>query len=208
MAVITNLARNPSAETNTADWSAWGTGITLAQDATHPAVGSQGIKVTHSGTNASGSQLTVPDSGIGQVRVAQASVWAPSGINLRIGLWGYYSDASNAQIGSYSVFAGNNAQQIVPAAGTSDAVKTLVTIRVLVILNGAQSAGDFWVDAVMLEAGSVASTYFDGSTANGGGFVYAWAGTPHASASTRTQELSIPPRLNKMNVRTNALLRR
>ena len=113
--------------------------------------------------------------------VQQAQVWAPSGLNLRIGLWGFYTDASNAQIGSYVTFTGTGALQLVKVTGTSNGAKTLASVRVQVILNGAQSAGDFWVDAHQAEAKGYATSLAIGDMGTG----YAFTGTAHASTSTR-----------------------
>lgn len=51
---------------------------------------------------------------------------------------------------------------------------------------GAPPSGTLWVDGVMLEEGETAGPYFDGSTPDGDGWEYSWAGTPHNSASIAT----------------------
>ncbi len=53
-----------------------------------------------------------------------------------------------------------------------------------------------YLDAALVEASTSAGTYFDGATAAGGGFTYAWTGTANASTSTATSTnnlVDLPP---------------
>jgi hypothetical protein len=60
------------------------------------------------------------------------------------------------------------------------------TAKMEVWLHSSHQATTVMADAVLLEQASTAGTYFDGATPDAGGIDYAWAGTPHASASTAT----------------------
>jgi hypothetical protein len=73
---------------------------------------------------------------------------------------------------------------------------TSVDTSTLLSILGTDSTVAFYVDDAMLQASSTLQTYFDGdtdATSTTWPVVYSWAGTPHASISTREVGETLPP---------------
>ena len=208
MAVITNYFANPSIETNTTGWLA-DAGSALSRITSGAWIGTSALEVVQDGVagdrgviswtiaaipTVPGEQWTMSNyaksSDIANVYTALLEYDAASGF-LRLGV-----GASYPLTGSYSRI------KVTKTMGASTAY-VIYAVRTLVA-----DAGTMVLDGFMATKTSDAIDYFDGDTVDTGTYSYDWLGTPHASASTRTENLGIPPKLNKMNVRTNALLRR
>lgn len=101
-----------------------------------------------------------------------------------------YRDAANSVIGSeyrsLVTITGEWQRYTSPTTAAAPAGTTKVW---LLIQNNAGGNYDVLVDGAQLEAGSVATSYADGSLGTG----FAWTGTAHASTSTRAAGTPIPP---------------
>ena len=172
--VRTNLITNPSFEVNLTGWSPWAT-ATLTRITTDSYVGSACMQVTMTTATgyegASTSSITVTN---GSTYTASAWVKAPVGYAYCF----YLSDSVNATQVNYT---GTGSWQYVTATRT-----VLSTNLTVMVLKTAAVAGTLLVDAVIAESGTVAGTYFDGSTSASGDFSYAWSGTANASTSLQT----------------------
>lgn len=169
-----NLVTNPSFEVATTEWSAKGS-ATISRDTTQFYVGSASAKVVTSGSGVNEGivAMSIPISQTGAVHTASAWVKGQAGAALQIRL------SNNVSAAPTFDFTATGSWQRVQVSNTASA---LVPLAIEVRTQGTL-ATTFYVDAVQLEVGSVASDYFDGSTSASGDFTYAWSGTAHASTS-------------------------
>lgn len=180
VAVATNLATNPSFEVDTSGWVTNDgavmviTGATLtrvttdAQDRT--AVGQVATTALSQGAS---HQLTGQTFASGQAYTAS-----------------FYARTTTGTLTGRIIFGDTSGDWIIPAnigltttwqrftaTWTPAAARTNVALAIRSQLSGSFT---YQIDAVMVEAGSAASAYFDGASANS-----AWRGTADASISDR-----------------------
>ena len=180
----TNLIKNPSAEIaiGGTEIRALGTISTITRDTTCAYVGTTSIKcVTGGGSGTEGVRFESAKSlgYTGSARTFTASAYVRGTGNLRCSLVIVYTDTSALEL--LTTFTATDTwQRIVSPAGTLDPAKTVDYIAVDV-RQQATTAGTFFVDAAQAEEKAYVTSYCDGSLGSG----YTWAGTAHASASTR-----------------------
>ena len=143
---------------------------------------------SHSGSL---SALVAPSSNTGGASLTQTTV---AGTVYTFSAWVYSDSAKNMKLSADSTVGTTVA---VPATTwtrlslsfTAEDTSTLLSIL------GTDSTTSFYLDDVMLEASSTLSAYFDGdtdATATTWPVVYSWAGTSHASISTREVGETLP----------------
>ena len=178
----TNFVTNPSFEVNTTGWVTSGTGSTITRVTSGLGIvaGTAALEVVSGTANQSGAAVT----GLALTATTQYVYSAyitlisgdPSNLALRV------SDGAGTRATksiAASLIVGTPVR--VDISWTSSASPTTgVNIWRSAI---APAAATFRVDAVMVQTGSVVSTYFDGATAAAGDFTYAWTGTANASTS-------------------------
>lgn len=184
--VATNLVPNPSFETNTTFWNTY-LGAGLSRSTTQAYSGTYSLAVaTTSGSNrgVGADYIVVSPS---TTYTLSAYVYVPTGVTLNGEI--DESGGGGGYIGftPFTPIVGNNAWQRLTLTFTTSA--TTGRLEQYFYCNATTT---FYIDAVMLQTGSTASTYFDGSVAavddqtTGISSVYAWTGTAHASSSTKT----------------------
>lgn len=201
-----NFCPNPSMESNTTSWSAVGT-ASLSQDTAiyvgqfgayddmPYGSGTKSLKITVN-ANSDGTLINIPglltgftytasayvlaDIGLANVLMSigngTTSILASSGTGYDTGLYGAGGYGGVTTTGgdvttniwyrlsvTFQATAGTNALEFFASAGSDVVYPT-----------------HFWVDAVLIEAGSTLGPYFDG---NSTGDSYLWAGTTNNSAS-------------------------
>jgi hypothetical protein len=168
----TNLVTNPSFGTNTTGWNAV-SGASLSRVTTEAYVGTSSLKVDTSTTVGSGVNIQPSTPSNGQ-HIASVWVKAPAGTQMRARL----SDVTTSS--PTTNFTANGAWQrvITPAV-------TRLTTTMRIDIHTLGSAVTFYVDAVQLQTGSTATTYFDGDTPDTFTARNSWTGTPNASTSTQ-----------------------
>jgi hypothetical protein len=179
----TNLLTNPSCETNTTGWSNVN-GSVLSSSADHAWTGTKSQKVVYDGTarasEQTGTSVAAYPFTSGSTYTFSAYVWVPTGqpaVKIK------YGGATFNVTGTTSTL--NDQWERLSVTTTAGSTNTAY----LYILNAATSvpnATGFYVDGAMLEANSspALGVYFDGDTADAGGYVYDWSGAAHASTST------------------------
>lgn len=188
--IATNLIANPSIEVDTAGWS--GSNSTLARSTAQAYVGTASLSVT---AIAAADAFALRPTGTAGAPVTPNTSYVVSGYfraattarSCKVGVTWY--DAAGAAIGG-SVWMPTGVNDTttgwtrVTFATTSPANAAYASPRIVV---AAPVAGEVhYLDAVMFETGTVASTYFDGDTADDTNYSYAWTGTAHASTSTKS----------------------
>lgn len=201
----TNIVTNPSAETNTTGWTAINGTMTRAAAPSPLVAGSWAFRCVKT---ASGVGLYLSESATGASAhgVSAGQTWRAAA-QVRLG--------STIAIGSLARFraewftsSGSPASPATTSFGSATVTATDVWItldatvqvptgasrmRLQVYVVGPDGAtvptnAVMVVDAIILERfyWTAPATYFDGSTAAGGGWTYAWTGTAHGSTSTAT----------------------
>jgi microcystin-dependent protein len=206
----TNLVPNPSFETSTTGWSAdlGGGGTTLRVTGGGGAVGSAYWRIHPTsaeakiGANydAAGFAGYIPVTGgadytlsayvrsVAVSRTAQVSVTWYAGTGLPI---------SSASGGAMATSTGGWSRISATFTAPSSAAKVIVKVQFLSVAAAEQHE----VDGVMLEQASSLGTYFDGATADAGGWDYSWTGTAHASTSTAANSnLGYLPPVEYLNI--------
>lgn len=164
-----NLVTNPSAETATTGWGAAVAGGTVTQDDAHARFGVQSIKIVTGGTQYAGGRYTqtVASTNPGSVSLY---VWsAAASIYLQV------VDNTSARFqGALTIPTSRwvriRAQNLVVTSGTLHVDVVAPTTTDITI----------WVDGLQFEAGATCTTYADGDQPG-----CTWAGTAHASTTTR-----------------------
>lgn len=174
----TNYVTNPSLAVDTAGWQATGTasGGAIVRDTTLSLFGAGSLKVTLGTADLSGAQIYCSNVPTNDAYTASAYVLAPAGLTFKLRL------SNNTSLATQTVATGTGGWQrvsvVMPAASATAAPS------VQILSNGAGTGGTVYVDGVMLEPGSTAGTYFDGSTVTPiQGRYRAWTGAADASAS-------------------------
>lgn len=171
----TNLATNPSFETNTTDWRTV-TGGALAQSSDYARYGSYSLKFTQLNANEvidhNGATFELADDDYVTV---SAWVRGTPGETIRL----VVRDATtgvNHEGSNYTLSSDWQRLQATWRNETGGAVDVYMRVRL------PNSAGEVtYVDAAQMEQKAYATTYCDGSL----GIGYAWTGVAHASTSTR-----------------------
>ena len=176
-----NIARNPSVETDTTGWNAFGgsgPASTRVRDSTRAIAGTWSLLVTW-GNGADPGQLTynLTDMVVGKTYTASVYVWVPTG---SVGVtW------LKAGSGFGTNTAGLRDQwvrlQVSWVALTASETFGLQLWPSGVITTGTETV---WVDGLLIEEGGSVSTYVDGDEVDS-----EWDGTAHASTSRRLPEL-------------------
>ncbi|WIB68798.1 hypothetical protein DEI93_07150 [Curtobacterium sp. MCBD17_035] len=170
----TNLVTNPGFEVGTADWGAEAN-VTVTRVTTGQASGVGAAQVVKNVATASSTGFRYTKSG------------------LTVGAT-YTMSASVKSVQGHPIVSWTNQSVQGPAFTTTDSwqrvtytfVATTATGQNLFLImnSGAGSSGDgYLIDEVLLEAGSTAGMYFDGSAVSG--TTYAWKGTANASPSVQ-----------------------
>ena len=197
----TNRSTNPALAVNVSGYSAvagtggvanlaWNAGAGYARDGFGRVTWTTGTTSLSGGASFLQTGLSASQS-----YVSQMWVWSSKAQNMRL-----IADFKNS--GGTTVNTVNGFYTAVPAlewtplrvTGTSGALVD----RVLLTANVAGGTGTQWVagdtldiGATMIQTGTTVRDYFDGSTPDGGGTVYAWTGTVDASTSTATVYLPV-----------------
>lgn len=193
--VAQNLATNPSVENGSTNWNVWGgaggnttsTVVTGAGDAYSGGAYWRTQWTTASTAVQGGSYYSHPTVTAGTVYSASMSVRCSKAQTIALNI--EWFDASNNKLatspGGYNNLTPNTWTRISISAITAPASATRAQITAY-----ASTGGSLWqvgdvldTDAVLFEASGIVNPYFDGTTAAGGGFTYAWAATANASTS-------------------------
>jgi prepilin-type N-terminal cleavage/methylation domain-containing protein len=172
VAAITNLATNPSFETNTVN-AGTANGTTLTQQASSAIIGGFGISASApaNGINDSGISLPVGNVVSGITYTYSASVRSLVATSYRLSVQGSFG-AGNSPVTAFGAGEVKRLSVTVTATGTGKAV-------VYVLRSNGSLVTNFDVDGVMQTEGSTLYNYADGTTAN-----WAWAGATNNSTST------------------------
>ena len=175
----TNLVTNPSFETNTTNWNIDGS-VTATRVTTEQYSGTTSLRLAtiNQGQGTFGNFIAVSPS-----TNYTASTWVKgeSGKSAFIQLVEYTSGGSENGRSTTSLTMNGTWQRLTV---TRSLVATSTQARII-IRNGTSGAHTFFVDAVQLQTGSTATTYFDGDTADAFTARNSWTGTPNASTSTQ-----------------------
>jgi len=188
---VANLVKNPSAETNTTFWSNGqnGTGITRVSTAGYATSGSYCFRITAAAAGTAwldydGSMSVTP----GRTYSVACDMRLGAGDPAKTGttmVRFYDRNGNRIQDQSYVGAPLSTTWQRQYNRVTAPANATQATLHFG--LNSAESGQNLHVDSVMFYEGIFATEYFDGGSVRTG-YVCAWDGDGHASASTRTPD--------------------
>jgi len=172
----TNYVTNPNFEVDTAGW----TGITgtygaptVSRDTVEHYSGTASLKLV--GNAGSGIRTTFSVGTLSKYTKFSASAWFKGAVG-KI----YYFQFSGS--GGTGFIATGNWQKITAKSNGYIGATTLTLNLYNESLVGVRT---FYLDAVTVVAGSVASDFFDGSTTDTSYHRYEWSGTPNASTSLK-----------------------
>lgn len=189
MAVVTtNYIIDPNAVTFTAGHYSGLGSVTVGQVASPTFQGGEAAEcITAGGAADQGVRFfTATSLGItGAARTFVGTGYVRGSGNLYIQTTVVYTDTSFVQGTATNFTATGTYTRYTAGTLTLNPAKTVDFIVVDVRTQSNQTV-TFYTDCVMLEEGTVATAFFDGSTASGSGTTYAWLGGTNASASTRT----------------------
>jgi hypothetical protein len=195
----TNLARNPSFETNTTLWGISGTGTTIARITSDSLFGSACLQVTkaavansgaiHAAT--SGSRIPVSPSTTYRISVyvKVPTGQATSGLRTRVIQYTAVTGGSTVSTTNGTTVTVTDTQGWVRLNQTITTGSTTNAISVPVVQTTAGTAGQlFLIDGLLVEQTSQLSPYFDGSYAEPEAKAIStfWEGTQNNSASNMT----------------------
>lgn len=189
-----NVITNPSLELGTTGWTASGSGASIATTTSEHFWGLQGLEVT---PGAGGTNGVYVSFGLTSGIIYVASVY----IKFAEGVAGamLFTDNSGTLKGTVKTFTGTGEWERIDHTWTADAT---ATFRFYIAKNGSGSTAHFYLDGAVVEpdnAGIAApTTYIDGDQAG-----CVWAGTAHASASSRPASYRLGGRevfLNDLNL--------
>lgn len=180
----TNLATNPSFETNTTNWSAAGS-ASIARATTQQRHGAYGLAITMTSATGDGAAYgtaTALSTTSGQPYSASIDVYAPTGMPLKV----YFATTGGVQVGGAKQFKGTGRWQRI--AITYNETST-TSRRVYVTKDASTMTGTVYLDGFQVENKTYDTTYCDGDQRglipNQSPPAYYWQGTPHASTSVR-----------------------
>lgn len=178
----TNEVTNPSFETNTTNYTA--VGGSIAQSATRSYHGAYSLAVTPTAALTDGVYYGTISMTAGQVRAVSCKFWGAAGVKYKISV----ATTGGVDLAVYR-FVGTGRWQWVWVYYTETSTTTR---RIYFTKDSHASTAIFYIDGVQSEvvnAGELVSTYIDGDQAgllpNQLPAPFRWAGTPHASTSTR-----------------------
>ena len=182
-----NLATNPSFETNTTGWTAYGTGVTLARTTATFRSGVAAGRITFgtAGTILGGAYFETP---VGSV--TPGDMWTVSGYmrrgpasrSHRVALRWYTSAgvAIGADVGGQVFVPSDTAYSRFSVIALAPATASYLRVMFGDVAQ-TYAAGEYVdLDDVLIEKTSVLKSYFDGSSST---LEHFWAGTAHASKS-------------------------
>ncbi len=186
---ITNLAANPSVETNTTGLSGPNSTV-VARDTSRAKIGVASLVATMPVANASqvGAtiiyNLAVPTTlALGTQFTVSAYVYVPTGtVDIRLSIQGSGKQTVSYGPSSYTSVK-DNWTRISQSFTTITSGSGTVTVYVLNNTATTVAGTQFWVDGVMLTAGPSLYNYADGSYTMAG---WSWTGTANNSTSTGT----------------------
>lgn len=181
----TNNVTNPRAEVDLTGWVQWGTG-TLTRDTSFAYIGPASIKQV---TGAAGSGVLwnpmTQAATQGQTVTVSAWVRGTAGQTLNAGVWETTSGGAGIVTNMTGSVALSDSWQRVVAVVTMTQATAAYARPLFYTPN---SGTTFYLANVQIEQKGYATSYADGSLSdahNSGGAGYTWAGTAHASASSR-----------------------
>lgn len=175
-ATQTNLLTNPSFEVDFAGW----TGINSRSNADSGRIVSGSYYGMTSATVAESAKVPAT-AGLSYA----ASMWVARGSTAKTAaVTPIFYNASNVEVSPPTITQTPITASATPQRFSTIRVAPATTTQVALRMTGETSA--LTVDAGLLAQSTTVDDYFDGSYSNGGGFVYAWTGTAHASSSTKT----------------------
>lgn len=192
---VTNLLRNPSAETNLTAFNlskiSWAAGeLVRAALPVGVGVGGFGLHVTATkDANTTGRTLSVSQSSLaGSVEPGEPCsfgipLWVIDAIGGAFACRVDWYTATPTYISSTpgsAIFAGTGAGLVKLENQIPPATASLATVVLVGTSAVSGDTVDFWTDAWMLNQGETLAEYFDGDQPG-----CSWTGTPHASPSTR-----------------------
>lgn len=191
----TNIATNPSGVSTTANYSAAaGTGgtATVAIQASGGKMGSSHYRQTWTVAGVGGGATYTQPATYPVSSAMSGSLWVRSSVAKSVALQLRFRNAGTAQTGSgtktssYVTLAANVWTELKVEGLFSVGPATDIQANVLVSTAVTNAVGQTLdVDGVLFEpSATLRGPYFDGSTANDPQYLYEWAGTDHASAST------------------------
>jgi hypothetical protein len=187
-----NRVSNPSFETNTTGWSL---GSNHSRSNDRGQFGSWSIKA-FSASTAGGTSTNVSNFPVasGQTYTFSGYVYVVTGFVGNASLDIIEFDASGAQVldGTNTNFSLNDQWERLSVTQTMNARTT--TVRIRFVTDGNWS-GTAYFDGAMLESGSTATTYIDGTQPG-----CSWDGTANASTSSSTDVTVIPEIIDFVNV--------
>lgn len=209
--VTTNLVVNPSFEVNTTSWA--GTGCTIATDSASPTMilsGTKNLLATSDGTNTAPTASVTSASYRAAVAAGQwvgfTAFVATETANYQTRLQLSWRDAAGAVISNTSsTYAATpfntGGNPVVVAQAPAGAVSVAYYAQFRDGNNtgtNVPSGKRMWVENVRIHVedtqdavlAKLAEPYFDGSFPAAGQVTYAWSGTAHLSASTKTYPVS------------------
>lgn len=171
----TNLITNPNFESGLNTGWALFNGATIANSAAQAYQGTKSLAVTTTaGANRGAQTSLITPLTVGVVYTVSAYLFVPVGKTITCEVDTYTAGGAFVAAHGFPTAVGNGAWQRVTVTWTQDATATQAIV--FFYLNGATT---FYIDAVQLEAGSVATPYFDGNSGVG----YYWSGTTNLSTS-------------------------
>lgn len=208
MTTRTNLIPNPSFEVDAAGWSKLGGAGTTAwgRSTSYANVGTASLVVTTGANGTGGTGLSRTATGVSGIPVTAGLDYTASAYFYRVN--GASTNVATVGINYYNAagtyITNSNANVTLTAATTwyrgtltLTAPAGAVYANVELSMSGVTAFSTYAFDAVLFEQASSAGTYFDGSFTDTPVLDYAWTGTAHQSASTKSD---IPPVANFTHV--------
>src|SRR5512138_1106995 len=188
----TNLARNPSAETNVTNWTAVGAGSTVAQSMAHATRGFYSAFVSAAALATAGTtQVTATGlaGAAGTSVTVSCDLWVATGTCRASVLLTYTVGSYTSSVTTHTASA---AWQHYEQTCVVEGGKTLDSVTIqLYGTNGVAST--FYVDGLQIEQKAYATSYCDGDQPG-----CSWTGTAHASTSTRSAQYRTGGRLRNV----------
>ena len=173
---ITNLITNPSFETGTTNCSAYN-GSTIAQSSAQAYLGTYSLAATTTSGSNKGVQYGFQAVSASTTYTYSAYVYVTNGQSFSVEVDQYNGGSFVSQTNTSAT--GTGGWQRVSFSFTT--ASNITQVLIFIYLNASTT---FYVDAHMLQTGSAASSYFDGSSTSNAATTYAWTGTANASTST------------------------
>lgn len=183
----TNLATNPSFETNTTGWTAANSvAARVTAVTTAPYVGEACLRLTASASGGVGAWHSIAVTAGKQYAFSAYSKAATTGRQFRLTA-DWYGGGGTLLLSQAGALVATNAGGWTRAELLATAPVGATSVRLWVIAEATAAAGEqHYFDGLLVEQLTSVGAYFDGATPDAGGVDYAWTGTAHASTSTAT----------------------